>query len=321
MLSGDFESAWKFSDQTERARLREKPVDLPRHLRRVWNGDSVDGRRVVVRCYHGLGDTIQFVRYVPMLSRRAAHLTVECQSKLLPLLMGFHDFADFIPLDSDPQISVTPEVEIELMELPYLFRTSSDRIPNTVPYLQTDQASREWAAQEIPAGGFKVGLVWGSGDWNAQRDIPLHELSKLAELDVSFVSLQRGHPQDQTSRSFRKFHFRYIENEEDSLSHTAAIIERLDLVVSVDTMVAHLAGAFGKPIFLLLPMCADWRWMIGRLDSPWYPTMRLFRQRTSGDWKPLVEIVRSEIQRLPGRRNAGYEAFRASQLIPSRVAK
>lgn len=273
MRRGDFETAWKISD----AALGEpRDFNAPRHLQRIWNGDLMEGKRVLVRCYHGLGDTVQFARYLSMLESVAAEVIVWVQPALIPLLSGTG--GRLLPLH-DGAPGVEYEVDVEIMELAHAFRT----ILSDVPYLQAAPI----AAPE--RAGLKVGLVWQAGDWDERRSIPLQLLTSLP--DVSFYALQRG----EGLRSWREEIGLSVGS--DRAEEAAGVMQSLDLIISIDSFPAHLAGALGRPVWTLLHSDADWRWMEGREDSPWYPTMRLFRQERPGDWAGVIERVARALRR------------------------
>jgi hypothetical protein len=297
MLRGDFESAWRLADRDQEL-LRGGCMDaatLPRHNRAVWDGSALDGLRLLVRCYHGLGDTIHFIRYVPLLANRAVSVSVEAQPQLLDLLSGVPGIDALCRLtegrDRDCD-ELGCDSEIDVTELPYAFRTTLDTIPATVPYLQAKPADIAAARRRLAAlAGRRVGLCWAAGDWKPERSLTPAELMPLAAVpDVAFVSLQRG-PAYESWRMVRDGPPIAAELTSDSVAETAATIAALDLVITVDTMVAHLAGALGVPVWLMLHAAADWRWLLDRGDNPWYPTMRLFRQSGRGDWRGVVEQV------------------------------
>jgi hypothetical protein len=187
------------------------------------------------------------------------------------------------------------------MELPYIFRTSAETIPTAVPYLHVPEENVRARRGELEALGLNaetlnIGLVWSSGDWNPERNVDLAELRRLGRIEgLRVFSLQRG-----DAREKLREHAWIVdaEDEADTILDTAAAILNLDLIISVDTMVAHLAGALGEPVWLLLPFAADWRWMAYREDSPWYPTMRLFRQKHRGNWEQVIERVILRLLRL-----------------------
>jgi len=297
MLRGDFESAWRLADQ-DRARCcsGRSATRLPRHMRPVWDGAPFDGRHVLVRCYHGLGDTLHFIRYVPLLAQRAASVCVEAQPPLLDLLRDMPGIARLYALQDgrDPECGEFGcDAEIDVTELPHAFRTTIETIPNSVPYLRPKPAQVSVAEHRLMplAAHRKLGLCWAAGGWKPERSLKPRELAPLADVSgVAFVSLQRG-PAYESWRAAPEGPPFAAELTSDSVEETAAVMANLDLVISVDTMVAHLAGALGVPVWLLLHDTADWRWLLDREDSPWYPTMRLFRHPARGDWRSVVQRV------------------------------
>jgi hypothetical protein len=239
-----------------------------------------------VRCYHGLGDTIQFIRYMPLLKALAAAVTVWAQPPLLPLLGTMHGIDRLLPLhDGTPDVAY--DVDVEVMELPHVFRTILATVPAEVPYLRVESVP-------LPCRGrLAVGLAWRAGEWDARRSIPLALLAPLGKVPgIAWYILQRGPGLIEWRDGFG------ILPRASNLFEEARLIRALDLVISVDTMPAHLAGALAVPVWTLLPAQADWRWMDGRDDSPWYPTMRLFRQAQDGVWEPVIMRVAAALKRL-----------------------
>jgi hypothetical protein len=279
-LSGNLALAWSISDEL----LRSK-VDcsrLERWRRPLWDGSPIDGRNVMIRCWRGLGDAIHFIRYAPLVKERAYGLTVESPPALIPLFRTISSIDRLLVLDSDC-VSGGDYVQIESTELPYLFRTTLASIPCAVPYL------RAFGCPPVPHRRMRsIGLCWSSGPFDNRRSMRLAEFEALRRLpDTRFFQLQRGPAHREIVRSSLVF-----QNSDDStmdLLCTAFLINSLDLIISVDTMVAHLAGALGRSTFLLVHTDADWRWFRYREDSPWYPTMRILRQSEAGKWKPVVE--------------------------------
>jgi hypothetical protein len=286
MRHGEFARAWELSDRdlcTARATQTEL---VPRHLQRIWDGSPLSDRRVLVRCYHGLGDTLQFVRFVPRLAEIARSVALWVQSPLMELLEGtwpdvrlerLHDGSPSTPFD----------VDVELMELPHVFRLSADSIPARVPYLRVPSgaADERAAARTRP----HVGLVWRGGGWDGRRSIPFEQLAPLfARPDVEPLPLQDALTADEAQRLPR---WRRIAPP----IRLGQAIADLDLLITVDTMAAHLAGALAAPTWLLLHSDADWRWMIDRDDTPWYPTMRLFRCAAGDDWRRTIARVTREL--------------------------
>ena len=277
MRLGDFESAWRVSDGIIALRQPgEQCWDLPRHEQWVWDGQPLAGQRVLVRCYHGLGDTLQFARFLPELSRLAAATVVWAQAPLIPLLRTLRDGCamQLLPLhDGTPEVDY--DVDIEVMELGHALRVRADAVGKLVPYFNVPAAPR--AAER-----FVVGLVLASGGWDRRRSLPRALLDRLRALPrVEVCNLQVDQP---------------LPGVRDLSTPDVLVLARrvraLDLVITPDTMLAHLAGALGVPTWTLLPADADWRWLSpDRCDSPWYPSMRLFRQPSPGDWTSVCDAV------------------------------
>lgn len=275
MRDGDFARAWAISDAVLASRnpaTRDDPSQ-PYHLRWVWDGRAWRGRQVLVRCYHGLGDTLQFARLLPLLRRDAASVTLEVQPELLPLLRDAPGHDRAAPFDLRQPLPPA-ECDIEVMELAHALRLSPTDIP-LPPRMPPMRPPRT------------IGLCWQAGSWDPARSVPAAALAAACTVPgVQLFSLQRGpgagavdglsaHPHDNSM----------------AVEDTAALIRSLDLVVTVDTMVAHLSGSLGAPTLLLLQATADWRWMRATERSPWYPSMRLLRQRRAGDWSgPLAAL-------------------------------
>ena len=262
--SGDHKAAWDIDAKVRAARnpaLRDDPR-LPYHQRWVWDGRPFDGRAVLVRCYHGLGDSLQFLRYLPALRQRAASVTLEVQPALLPLLRGMGCIDRLVPFD--PAHPLPPaDCDLEVMELASALRITPARLPP--PYLTA-------VPQPIHPGPV-VGLCWQAGGWNPARSVPPAALAGLTALPC--VTLCPG----PTALAVLN-----PAGCPDALPDTAALVASLALVITVDTMVAHLAGALGVPTWLLLRHDADWRWGAGQANTEWYPTVRLYRQPVPDDW-------------------------------------
>ena len=286
MRMGEWEEAWRLSDA-----ILPRPRDwtLPRHFQHVWTGAPVAGRRVLVRCYHGLGDTIQFIRFVPMLRRVAAEVVVWAQPALIPILRTVPEVGTLLPLhDGAPECEY--DTDLEIMELPHLLRVTPATLPAAVPYLHPPR-------RELPGDAFKVGVVWAAGDWDGRRSIPPALLAPLARIPgVELHRLQRG-----AALADWPAGVGWLSGSDDVVE-AASLMTALDLVISVDSMPAHLAGALGRPVWTLLHADADWRWMEGREDSPWYPTMRLIRQDRPGAWQGVAARVAADLAALSRRR-------------------
>jgi hypothetical protein len=294
MRRGDFAAAWLISDDVLRRRRasREDCSGWPRHLQFVWNGEPLDGKRVLVRCYHGLGDTIQFVRLLAVLRPRVAEITLWCQPQLVELLRTVRGADRVLPLHAGAP-DVDYDIDVEQMELPHVLRLSVDEIPRDVPYLRTDRAPipmlRRTAGEgSVGARECNVGLVWRAGDWIPQRSLSDEALARLGDVPgVRWYSLQ--YPS-------RPLPFASRDLACADICEMAARMQRLDLIITVDTMAAHLAGALGLPVWTLLHEACDWRWLGDGNESPWYPTMRLFRQPAGGGWDDVIDRVRETLR-------------------------
>ncbi len=283
MLRGDFEAAWKESDAIYSRRTQGADG--------LWSGEHIDGKRVIVRCLHGFGDAVQMVRYAPLLAARAAHVTWEVAPRLLPLIRCFPGVQDAITWDdADPAW----DVQVELMELPYLFRTTLRDLPIGESYLTAPEGDVKRVRTRLGSHARpRVGLVWTCGDWNPSRNVPVNELQILGDMDVELWNLQSKSSEDECA----VLNARDGRELTDGLVPLAATIANLDAVITPDTLAAHLAGAMGKPAFVMLQFAADWRWMVERADTPWYPSLRLYRQPVAGDWASVVQAIKGDVER------------------------
>jgi Flp pilus assembly protein TadD len=269
-----------------RGKLRH--AGLPR-----WSPIAPPGQQVLIHAEQGLGDTIQFVRYCEQVQQLGAHVTLECHPALIPLVKDFPGIAASVAFGSDVSFA---DCQIPLMSLPLALGTSLESIPTAVPYLFADPALiHTWKTKlAVSPGHLKVGLVWaGNPDHrhDRTRSIPPDLLSVLGNIEnVSLFCLQQK-PQ---SEAFTGLQFAGIYDQH-GFPDAAAIVANLDLVISVDSAIAHLVGALGKPVWNLLSFAPDWRWMLDRADTPWYPTMRLFRQPRLNDWQSVLENVVSAL--------------------------
>lgn len=279
MRAGDFESAWAVSDAVLAARGSRRCWARPRHEQWVWDGRPLTGKRVLVRCYHGLGDTIQFARFLPRLATVAREVIVWAQPPLVPLLDGIRGVARILPLhDGTPDVD--HDADVEIMELGHVLRVTSDGVRCDVPYLHAPPAPI------VRGPGRQVGIVWAAGGWDRDRSMTFADVAPLARVEgITWHVLQRGAPRAHVPAGWG------VMSGSDDLQQAARVMKALDLVVTVDSMPAHLAGALGVPVWVLLKRHADWRWMDDHADSPWYPTMRLVRQERAGDWAAVVGRV------------------------------
>lgn len=265
---------------------------LPYHLRFVWDGRDFTGRDVLVRCYHGLGDTLQFARYLPALAQVARSVTVETQPGLLPILQVIPGVDRFVPFRLAAPMPPA-ECDIEIMELPHALRLPPDAVPP--PYLSAPAAHLARARERF-GDRWIIGACCRAGDWDAGRSIPVKAL--LPGLTSSGASMVRLHRVAGIAQGCEPA-WANPDDRLDDIAATSGLVSVADLVITVDTMIAHLAGAMGRPVWLLLKHAADWRWMDCRTDSPWYPTMRLYRQVRPGDWREPIAAVHRDLAALP----------------------
>ena len=308
LLTGDFANGW--SDYEWRWKARPHAADPRFPDRTLWLGsESLSGRIIVLHSEQGLGDTLHFCRYVKRVAALGATVILEAPSQLAALLANLEGLSQLV-VRGDP----VPEFDYHcpLMSLPLAFRTSLATIPAQVPYLFSDSVKAHlWKEKLGPWTKPRVGLVWSGGFrpdqpevWpvNSRRNLPLAKLAPLRNADISFYSLQKGEPAESELNALQAAGWPgpdlidFSQSLQD-FADTAALIENLDLVISVDTAVAHLAGALAKPVWIMNRFDNCWRWLMDRTDSPWYPTARLYRQQRPGDWDEVIERVRIDLFR------------------------
>jgi len=276
----------------------------------TWKGPSRPGERVLVFNDHGLGDTIQFFRYLPLMAAAGVAATFVCPPRLIRLLSSK---ANVRFVDRPPE-GERFDAQIAISSLPYAFGTRLETIPAPAPYLAAEPKLRDKWKKRIGAEGFKIGVVWqGNPDPEADRarSIPLAAFAPLADVvGVRLISLQKGFGEEQLEYLPPSMRVERLSADfdagADALVDAAAAMTCLDLVVSCDTSVAHLAGALAVPVWVALKGDAEWRWLTGRGDSPWYPTMRLFRQERRGVWGDVFEAMARELTPLAARRAAPW---------------
>lgn len=308
---GDLVAGWrKYEWRWARRRIRSGKRVFAQPL---WLGaDPLDGKTILLHAEQGLGDTLQFCRYAAMVAQRGARVVLEAPAELAALLTPLDGVAQHVE-----QGKPLPAFDYHcpLLSLPLAFETHLATIPGTTPYLFADvNRARQWRdriASQDSGNALKVGLVWAGGNRahvaelrniDARRSMPFDQIKPLLDVpQVQFYSLQKGPPAQQLSLSANP---RVIDLtvELNDFADTAALVENLDLVISVDTSTAHLAGAMGKPVWILNRFDSCWRWMLEREDSPWYPTAKLFRQPAPGDWHSVIQSVRDALFALAAHR-------------------
>jgi tetratricopeptide (TPR) repeat protein len=310
LLLGDFEKG--LPEYEWRWKLPFFPYFPPREFSQPrWDGSSLAGRTILLYAEQGLGDTIQFIRYASLLEEQGATVIVECQRTLLRLLSRC---ARIDQLIAQGQPLPPHDVRAPLMSLPFHLGTRLETIPANVPYLEADAVLvKEWRKELATLSGFKIGIVWqGSTHYqhDRRRSIPLREFAPLAEVPgVRLVSLQKGPGAEQLRTVAGHWPVTdlgpRLDEQAGPFIDTAAVMKNLDLVVSVDTSIAHLAGALGVPTWLALATVPHCTWLLEREDTPWYPTMRLFRQERPGEWRPVfARMAHAVRQRMNGEAQA-----------------
>ena len=290
LLSGNFKDGWK----EYQWRLRVKDFHTVDFHRPMWDGSDISGQTILLQAEQGFGDNIQFIRYAPMVAQSGAKVIVRCPEELKSLLRNVEGVEQAISYTER-----TPKYDFYcyLPSLPFILGTTVETIPVRIPYIKADPLLVQWWMDKLKEDGtgLKIGLVWAGRE---QRSFSLNLFSPLSIMkDVIFYSLQKGEAAKQAENSPGNMQIIDYTGDINDFSDTAAFITNLDLIISVDTAVAHLSGALGRPVWTLLPSVPDWRWMLTREDSPWYSTMRLFRQSSNGDWEPVVRIVAEELNK------------------------
>ncbi len=296
LTRGDFRSGWQdYEWRWERAPMQKRDFAQPQ-----WQGEPLNGARILLHAEQGYGDTLQFLRYLPLVQQAGGTVVLEMQPRMVQMARALPGVAAVVA-----QNAPLPEFDVHapLMSLPVALGTTLETIPDKVPYLVVpEEARRKAAAIDWAREGVKVGLVWSGNptflhDAYRFRTVGLAALEPLLQVEgAHFYSLQLGEEAARQAQATG----RIVDLSEvtEDMADTAAQIEQLDLVISVDTSVLHLAGALGKPTWALLPYTADWRWLLNRSDTPWYPTVRLYRQQEPGQWAPVVEAVRAALAAL-----------------------
>ncbi len=299
LLAGELERGWPLCE--ERWNISDFASSRRDFPQPRWDGAALQGRTLLIHEEQGFGDCIQFIRYAPLVAACGGTVIVECPRPLLEVFATVKGI-DQLVVSGDP---LPPfDVHLPLMSLPLVFETTIETIPQNTPYLTADPARclswRDWF-DNVPSR-LKVGLTWAGRTDTFQRSLRAIHLRQLLPLfrvpGVDFVSVQLGNVTEQIAQLPGRQPIRHPLGLIADFADTAALISQLDLVISIDTAVAHLAGALGKPVWVLLPFAADWRWLLDRDDSPWYPTMRLFRQTRLTQWDPVVAEVRRALQAL-----------------------
>lgn len=292
LAAGEFSSGWR--EYAWRRDAQHFP-SIPQEWG-AWIDADLSGKTILIRGEGGLGNVIQFVRYASLVHQRGATVIVQCQERLARLLANAEGVEGIL---AGINSAAGFDESVMLRGLPALFGTTIDRVPHAIPYLKSDtELASGMDAFLKSVQGFRIGVCWqGSQEliYRRNRSFPSTELASISRIDaVRLISLQVGAAPDP---SLPAITFPDLDQRDGGFMDTAAIMKHLDLVISCDTSVAHLAGALGTEVWVALPFAADWRWMLNRDDSPWYTTMRLFRQESAGHWEPVFRKMADEIRR------------------------
>ena len=303
LLAGNLSRGWE--EYEWRLRLPDLQPYWPYADRPRWDGSDLHGKVILLYAEQGFGDALQFARYVPLVAERGGRVIVSCRSQLKALFEHAKWDCQVVNAGDPP-----PAFDLccPLPSLPRIFGTTQATIPARIPYLHAETAkTARWEVRLAADGNaLKVGLVWSTEARSRialQKSLSLDMLDPLAAIPgVIFYSLQKGPAAAEVKRAPEGMRLVDIASELEDFSDTAALISQLELVVTIDTAVAHLAGAMGKPVWTLTHWPPDWRWLLGRDDSPWYPTMRLFRRARTDSWADTILRVAQALQRLAGQR-------------------
>ena len=309
LLTGEFGDGWR-EHEWRWKRKQQPPRSFPQPQ---WRGEAADGRTILLHAEQGLGDTLQFMRYAPM----AAVLGLRVVLQVQPQLRRFVDasFGDKMQVIADGDLVPPFDIHAPLLSLPLAFATKLERIPADVPYAKVEPAAAaRWRERIGPATARRIGLVWAGSPQHKNdrnRSIAIERLAPLLDTPgTRWFSLQVGERAGDIARLRADLESDLAVEHRDGtvtdlsdgltdFAETAAAIANLDLVIVADTAVAHLAGALGKPVWVMVPFVPDWRWLLERNDSPWYPSARLFRQPARGDWDSVVSDIRRALDALP----------------------
>jgi Flp pilus assembly protein TadD len=296
LLTGDWERGWKEFEW----RWQCAEQTLPSFAQPMWGGEPIAQRTLLLYAEQGLGDTIQFVRYATLAKRLGARVVLQCQEPLVPLLRSFPDVDEIVPR-GEP----LPEFDyyLPLMSAPRVFQTRIDTVPSATPYLNAEPQRIERWRRELPHDNvhYRIAIAWqGSRQHpsDKQRSVPLSAFLPLAKDGVQLISLQKGPGTEQIGPLASQLPLVDLTerlDQDGAFLDTAAIMALSDLVISVDTALGHLAGALGARVWLALPAVPDWRWLLDRSDTPWYPTMRLFRQAEAGTWTDVFAAMAAAV--------------------------
>ncbi len=317
MVTGNFEAGWAGREIRWKTGLG---MAAPNFAQPQWLGNgSLQGKTILVFADEGIGDSFQFARYVPMVAELGPKVVLAVEDSASQFLSRLSGVAECIPKST----AVLPSFDLHcsMSSLPWAFKTTLDTIPATVPYLPVPLPARkkEWESQLGSHDRLRVGLVWSGNPSHGNdrnRSLPLQMLANLLDVDARFISLQKD-PRPSDKQVLGGLDIVDLAERLSDFEETAALISCLDIVITVDTSVAHLAGGLGCPVWILLPYRPDYRWLLGRADSPWYPTARLFRQDERRDYDRVIDRIRSELTIQAAEFRTYHSGQRQSRAVPT----
>ena len=298
LLNGNYDEGWQeFEWRLQIAQSGAKWMSA--FEKKVWDGSCFDGKRIFICSEQGLGDTLQFVRFLPMVKAMGGTVILGVNHPLLPLLSGLNGIDELVEI-SENQL---PEIEFDLfcpiLSLPRIFKTSLATLPADIPYLYTPSDKASYWYKRLDNDDFKVGIVWKGSPLHANdrnRSCEIEQFLPLARITgVKLYSLQKGPAAEDLKKISADYDIKDLGADLKDFADTAGLISNLNLIISVDTAVVHLAGGMGVPVWTLLPFAPDWRWQLNKAVTPWYPSMQLFRQTQQGDWHNVFEKVAAKL--------------------------
>jgi tetratricopeptide (TPR) repeat protein len=292
LAMGDYQRGWEAYEW--RFKRRSAANVYPHRLTTPrWHGDGYKNRRLLVHCEQGMGDMLQFVRYLPLVKQRGGTLLLEVHEPLVPLF-NRQPWVDEVTAFNEKHPPAIPhDLHIPLLSLPNVLQTGSHTIPHAIPYIETNAQHPNHWTQHIKDDHLNIGLVWASSDINPKRNLPLEKCRAwFQNPKLHFISLQKGKAARQIiPLQSHAPPISVLGQHLHNFLDTARLMEGLDLIISVDTAPLHLAGGMGKPLWALLPFNADWRWPVGEEISPWYPHAEIFRQSSPGNWDDVIAAI------------------------------
>lgn len=301
LLLGDFERGWSYYEW----RMKRRDFGTRKFAKPRLADQDINGKTILVYTEQGLGDTIQFIRYLPMLKQKGAKIIFECNKILVPIFSGLNWYDEIVAQKTDAEPPFEYDYQIPLLSLPYYFKTDLNSIPGGTPYIQVNEEVVEhWRKILADDKHLKVGIVWAGNPGHIRdrdRSCKISDFLPIFKMEgVKVHILQKGAARDQVKDIISPYvdMNNYEFDKEGTFYDIAAIIKNLDLVITVDTSIAHLAAAMNKPVWVAVTYTPDWRWMLNRDDTPWYPSMKLFRQPAAGDWTTVFNNIKNELQKM-----------------------